>query len=187
MEEHDSIKIIPDSSFFVFFLDDIKMTDILRRIITFDRFTFVLCEKVKIELQRNLNFRKFFNDLNERFEYFEYSMFAEILRPLFAEEEIVKGEHEIIVAAYVYHHALNQSYIVIIDEEETRKFIQRNFPEISKNVMGTLGFIKKIYSDYGILSKDEVSSILHATENSKFRISKDILEKIKKEILGNTR
>ena len=179
---NDIPKIIPDSSFFVFFLDDIEMPKILKRIITYNQFIFVLCGRVKKELMGNSKFRDLFYDPKIRFETFEYGMYAEILRPLFAEEEIVKGEHEVIVAAYVYHHVLNQKYTVILDEAETRKFIETNFPEISKNVVGTLGFVKRSYSVYGIISKDEALNILDAVEHSKFRVSNKILEKIRSEI-----
>jgi len=188
LEEHTNIlKVIPDSSFFICFLDDIKMPIILKRIITFKYFRFVLCEKVKKELLRNSEFKKLFNDLNEHFESFEYGMYTEILRPLFAEEEIVKGEHEVIVAAYVHHYVLNQNYMVIIDDAETRKFIQRNFPEIFKNVVGTLGFIKQSYKVFNIISRDEALNILGAIESSKFRVSKNVLEKIRDEILNEAR
>jgi len=186
-ENTDIFNVIPDSSFFICFLDDIKMSIILKRIITFNYFTFILCEKVKKELLNNSKFKKLFNDLNEHFESFEYSTYAEILRPLFAEEEIVKGEHEVIIAAYVYHYVLNQNYIVIIDDIEPRKFIQRNFPEIYGNVVGTLGFIKQSYEVYNIISRDEALNILDAIVNSKFRVSKDVLEKIRGEILNDTR
>lgn len=186
-ERANILKVIPDSSFFICFLDDIKMPTVLKRIITFNYFTFVLCEKVKKELLKNSEFKKLFNDLNEYFESFEYGTYAEILRPLFAEEEIIKGEHEVIVAAYVYHHVLNQNYIAIIDDAETRKFIQRNFPEILGNVIGTLGFIKQSYKVYNIISKDEALNILGAIENSKFRVSKDVLERIRDDILNDTR
>ncbi|MCS7385125.1 MAG: hypothetical protein NDF55_00100 [archaeon GB-1867-005] len=184
--EHDKdvVNVIPNSSFFVCFLDDIKIPAILKRTITYNRFIFVLCEKVKEELMMNSRFNTLFNDLNDYFKHFEYGMYAEILKPLFAEEEIVKGEHEVIVAAYVYHHVLNRNYIVIIDETETRRFIQRNFPEIFENIVGTLGFIKQCYSIYGIISKDEALNILKAIENSKFRVSRDILEKVKNEIIS---
>jgi len=180
------LKVIPDSSFFICFLDDIKMPTILRRMITSNYFTFVLCEKVEKELLKNPVSREFLADLNTQFESFKYSMYAEILKPLFAVEEIVKGEHEVVVAAYVYHHVLNQGYKVIIDEVETRKFIKRNFPEIFKNVVGTLGFIKQSFSDYSIITRNEALNILNAIEKSKFRVNKDILEKTRKEIIrGN--
>jgi len=186
-ERTDILKVIPDSSFFICFLDDIKMPTILKRIITFEYFRIVLCEKVKKELLRSLEFKKLFNDLNERFEGFEYSMYAEVLRPLFAREEIVKGEHEVIAAAYVHHYVLKQNYIVIIDDAGIRKFIQRNFPEMYKNIIGTLGFIKQSYKVFNIISRDEALNILDAIESSKFRVSKDVLEKIRNEILNEAR
>lgn len=182
----DSLKIIPDSSFFVFFVDDINMPYILIRILKYREFVVILCSKVIEELQNSTKIHDIINDLADRFEYFEYGMYAEILRPLFSVEEIRKGEHEVIVAGYVYHHIRKEKYLLIIDEQGVRKFIRNNFPELCKNCTGTLGFTKKCYKEYKIISRDEILKILDVAGYSKFRINKDILDQIRNEVINES-
>lgn len=181
----ETIKVIPNSSFFVFFLDDIKRPDILLRIIKCDQFNFVLCKKVKEETRIETRLRQFSNNPSDYFEDLESSTFtnyAEILVPFISKEEITKGEHEVLIIAYLYHNVIKQNYLVVIDDKDMRKFIERNFPEISKNVLGTLGLIKYCYHR-GILSRDDVIGILKLVESSKFRVDKETLERIKKQLV----
>jgi len=185
---HGGLKVIPNSSFFICFLDDIKRPCFLKRIVTHNPFTFVLCKKVKEEvLAKTESKASFFNELNDYFEYSDFSSYSEVLRPFFAEEELIKGEHEVIIAAYIHHYSYNQDYVIIIDEEGPRKFLQKNFPELFANATGTVGFIAECYFSYSLLTKNEALGLLDAIKNSKFRVSDDILEKVRKEIVTGKR
>jgi len=185
---HGGLRVIPNSSFFICFLDDIRMPYFLRRIVTHNPFTFVLCKKVKEEVAAKAESKaSFFNELNNYFEYSDFSSYSEVLRPFFAEKELTKGEHEVIIAAYIHHYLYDQDYVVIIDEEGPRKFLQKNFPELFANAIGTVGFIGQCCISYNILTKDEALGLLDAIENSKFRVSDDILKKVRKEIVTGER
>ena len=168
------IKVIPDSSFIICFLDDIQQPQYLIRIFNYDGFTFIIGRIVKNEISRSRRYDHI-KSIVENAESFEYYYYGEILRPFLSIEEIEKGEHEVIATAYVMH-SLGFDIIFILDEDDPRKFVENNFPDLVDKMTGTVGFIEKCHCVFDIFEKDESIDILRLIKNSKFRVKAEIIE-----------
>lgn len=179
---NNTLKVIPDTSFFVYFLSDVHMPDLLDRLIRNSTYEFVLCKLVKDELRKG-GHKDFLTKYWPFMNTFSYYDISEALRPFFSESEITKGEHEVIVAAYIYHHVEGDRYLAVIDDNDAREYVRKNFPEIFQNVTGTLGFIVKSYCDHEVISYTDAETAIMAGRNSKFRIKEEVLRNLERELI----
>ena len=166
--------LIPDSTFYICYLDDIKKPDILARFIENDRLCFFTGQIICNEIMKSRNYAIIKDNFNKKITMFDYYNYGEILRPLFSQEEIKKGEHEVIVISFIMNTE-NNDFTAILDDSAPRKFLEINFPKIAKFVEGTVGFTKSCYLKYNILTKEETLIILKLIQKSKFRIEDDII------------
>lgn len=168
-------KVIPDSSFYICFIDDIKEPKYLIRMLSANAMEFIIGQKIKEEIKKSQNYNAIEILIDNHTQSFEYYKYGEILKPFFSAEEIKKGEHEVIVISYVMYH-LGIAFIAIIDEDESRKFVEKNFPELLEKLVGTVGFIALCCCKYKIFSKNECILLLNKIKKSKFRIKNSIIE-----------
>ncbi len=176
------MRVIPDTSFFVCFLDDIKVPELLIRTFESNKFALVVGKIVHEELKRSENYHQIEFILTEA-ESYDYTQFGEILRPFMSLEEISKGEHEVIATAYILNF-LGYEIIFILDDDDARNFVLRNLKEISDRMTGTVGFVRLCCCHHKIFNKEEAKLILIMIKNSKFRVKKEIVEKAIGEIGG---
>jgi predicted nucleic acid-binding protein len=177
--KQDSQKIIADSSFYLCFLDDIGDPDFLYRII--DRFDFYITPIVEREIQidRNQSLKN-----NERLVRIgHYIDFGEIIKPFLSKKVTDTGEHEVIGLGY-HCFMIGLPFNFIIDDNEAREFVKKNLNPLLSFLHGTVGFIGLCCCQFLIFSKDETIAIFNKIERSKFRISKNILYKIKIQVEG---
>jgi len=87
---------------------------------------FIIGQKIKEEIKKSQNYNAIEILIDNHTQSFEYYKYGEILKPFFSAEEIKKGEHEVIVISYVMYH-LGIAFIAIIDEDESRKFVEKKF------------------------------------------------------------
>ncbi|OIQ05945.1 MAG: hypothetical protein COW47_00600 [Candidatus Huberarchaeum crystalense] len=175
------VTIVPDSSFYICFLDDINKPQYFIRMLSYETFKFVSGPLIKKEIINSSNYPMIEKVVGARIQIFVYYNYGEILRPLFSFDEIKRGEHEVIVISYILY-LFNIRFITILDDNETKKFLLRNFPHISTKVTGTIGFVKLSCCTYKIFSKDEAISILNLIKKSRFRVKGDIVDQIMEEI-----
>jgi hypothetical protein len=83
--------IVPNSSFYLCFLDDIESPHYLARILNHERFDFVAGEKILEEVKRSSRYRLVERKVERRVKIFKYLNYGEILRPFFSVEEIERG------------------------------------------------------------------------------------------------
>ncbi|MEX2705952.1 MAG: hypothetical protein Q6352_011905 [Candidatus Freyrarchaeum guaymaensis] len=171
-----SVNVVPDSSFYICFLDDINAPHYLLQLLNARIFKFILGKIIKTEIEKSPNYKSIEKTIDSRVEIFEYYNYGEILRPFFSLEEIKKGDNEVIVISYVLYF-LNLTFITILDDTKPRKFLERNFPELYTRVVGTVGFIEKCSCQYNIFSKEKGITILNLIKKSKFRIKNEIVNK----------
>jgi len=176
------IEVIPDSSFFICFLDDIKRPEYIVKIFSYERFSLVLGRVVNEEIKKSKNYSQIEKTLNSA-KSFDYTKFGEILRPFMSVEEISKGEHEVIATAYVLNF-LGYDIIFILDDDDARDLVTRNLKEIASKMTGTVGFVKICCCDHSALRREEAKTILKLIMNSKFRVKREIVEKTIREIEG---
>lgn len=169
------ITIIPDSSFYICFLDDIKKPDYILKIVEYSGFKFFTGMIIKREIEKSSFYCKIEKTINSKVQIFKYYNYGEILKPFFSLEEINEGEHEVIVISYILF-LRNSKFIAIIDDANSRKFIHNNFPEIFKFIEWTISFLSNCYILYSIFPKKEIISILEMIQNSKFRVKKEVVE-----------
>lgn len=176
------IQIIPDTSFFVCFLDDIKNPAYLIRIFESSKFILVVGRVVRGEVKKSENYHQIKHTLTSA-ESYDYTQFGEILRPFMSVEEISKGEHEVIATAYILNF-LGHDLIFILDDDDARNLVLRNLKEIANRMTGTVGFVKLCCCEHEVFNKEEAKSILIMIKNSKFRVKKEIVEKTIEDIEG---
>lgn len=175
-------RVIPDTSFFICFLDDIKEPSHLLRIFNFNEFILVVGKVVHSEVKKSENYHQIEHILYSA-ESHDYNQFGEILKPFMSVEEISKGEHEVIATAYILNF-LGYDIIFILDDDGARNLVLRNLSEIADKMTGTVGFIRLCCCEHEIFNKEEAKLILVTIKNSKFRVKEKIIEKTIEDIEG---
>lgn len=176
--------LIPDSTFYICFLDDIEKPEFLIRIIENEKFHIFTGRVIKDEIKRSPNYQFLEQQITTRIKLFNYYLYGEILRPFFSQEEIKKGEHEVIVISFIMYSEDN-NFTAILDDGGPRKFLEKNFPNISKLVEGTVGFTKNCYIKHNIFTQGETLIILDLIQKSKFRIGDEIISNVMSEVRCN--
>jgi predicted nucleic acid-binding protein len=172
-----SQNIIADSSFYICFLTDIEEPEILDRVI--DKFDFYITPLVEHEIKIDD-----YEELKKNEKIIrvgDYINFGEILKPFFSTKSIEKGEHEVIGLGY-HFFMIGMPFYLVIDDLEAREFVKNNANHLISFLHGTVGIIVLCCCRFKIFSKDESMAIINKIGDSKFRISKHILEKIKTDI-----
>jgi len=176
--------IIPDSSFYILFLYDIEVPEILVKLLSSDTLKFHILKKVKEEVRQSPNYQKIEVLLETNTTIKDSIHFEEALRPFLAWDEIQKGEDEVIAISIIFFQ-LNIPFITIIDDQSPKEFLEKNFPDLYKqHVVGSIGFIKKACCELKVLNKEESLNSLKKISNSKFWIKKEVVEKTMESIMG---
>jgi predicted nucleic acid-binding protein len=174
-------RIVADASFYICFLDDIECPSQLIKIL--DKFTVHIPHKVFIEVKKSKNIELVLEVRKDKINIFTDAPFelGEVTKAFFAKSEIAKGEHEIVVVAYLCHN-MGLNFILIIDEQGPRNFTIKNMPYLAAYLTGTVGFIGNCYCDYKIFDKKESIELLEKIEKSKFRVTHQIIAETKARI-----
>ena len=85
------IKVIPDSSFYICFIDDINEPEYLIRVMSANAMEFIIGQKIKEEIKRSQNYNAIEIPIDNHTQSFEYYEYGEILKPFFSAEEIKKA------------------------------------------------------------------------------------------------
>jgi len=173
--------IIPDASFYICFIDDIEDSESLIEILENKIFRSVIGIVVKGEIKKSDNYQIIEDTIDNYTDYYSEANYGELLRPLFSEEELRKGENEVITISYILFD-LNYDFITILDDEEPRKFFLNNLAECSDKLRGTIGFMGDCVCIHEIFEKERGLNLLIAIKNSKFRITEVLINKIMKKI-----
>lgn len=170
-----ALRIVPDSSFFMFFLDDVGRPGELRRMLSHREFGFGTGAIIRKEVHKSRHFDAIADDFARFVEMVDYYRYGELVRPFFSFQEIQKGEHEVVVIAFIWD-ATAVDFHAIVDDGPVRSFIEGRFPGVWRRTMGTLGFIERCAEVHRILSRDEAIDLLRAMMASGFRIKSEIVE-----------
>jgi len=90
------IKVIPDSSFYICFIDDIKEPKYLIRVMRANAMEFIIGQKIKEEIKRSQNYNAIEIPIDNYTQSFEYYKYGEILKPFFSAEEIKKAKMKLL-------------------------------------------------------------------------------------------
>lgn len=171
----DNKRLIPDSTFFSFFLHNTSEPESLKRIV--DNFYIEIPPRVGEEI-KNCKHYPSMDSFKNKLHIFQGNLnFTELLKPFFSKEEKERGEHDVIVVGY-FCNEMKLDFLMIIDDGGARRFISRNFPYLNSKIEWTACFISDCYSKFGIFKKEEVLDLLDKMGKSTFRIDKQSLSKI---------
>ena len=173
-------KVVADSTFYICFLDDIKRSEYLIRLA--NHFEFVVGKVIHEEIKKSQNYSCIENIMKKKVLHFEYENYGEILRPFFSMKEIQKGEHEAIAISIILVRIEFLEIFLIIDDNDARNFIKKNFQDIYPMVKYTVQFIVECYLNHSIFKKEEIIEILMLIKKSKFRINKNLIDNLLKNL-----
>ena len=168
---------IADTSFYIFFVDDIDGLGYLAAIA--ESCMLVATALVMRELSRKRSaevLRKMVVPAG-----FEYEI-AETLRPFFETPSCVRGEHEVIAFGHVMHKRA-APFTVIIDDDDARRFVTKNFAHLERSMTGTLGFVVECHRS-GVLAGDDAERVLDAMKTSRFRVPDSLVDEALREVRG---
>lgn len=171
--------LVADSSFYLCFLDDIDCPNDLISVI--DNFRANIPPRIHSEVTKSKNYHLINKHKNLNIFTFANFDIGELIRPFFSKEEIVRGEHEIIVVAYFFYN-INKNFLLVVDEKGPRNFIKTNFIYLAPLLVGTVGMIGKCFYIHNIYTKQKTLDLLNLVENSKFRVEKGIIDRVRQEV-----
>ena len=154
-----SFSVSSDSSFYIGFSDELKRIDLLFFFIK--RYNFYLGSRIMREISKSLSsdplFLKFINHIDV--DYYE------IIKPYFGRDpkHLDDGEYEAIgIAHYLYLKGVLR--YLIIDERRIRNFVERHFPYLKHNMVGSIGFIRDSCTKDKFINRSKAIDILTATK-----------------------
>lgn len=170
----NDISIIPDSSFFICFLDDIGKPERLLEIINSSKFSLIIGKMISQEIRKSENFFRISEEIHQKAIVYDYYEYGEAVKVFFSESEIEKGEHEIFVISYIFS-LLERPFIAIIDDMDAKKFLKNNIqhPEF---IVGTIGFLELCTCSYKVFIKEVSINILMSIKESKFFVDPMIID-----------
>ena len=167
--------VVSDSSFYLCFLSDIKRPNVLLSIITSPFFDFVIGPIILREVEKSDSFNRIATELKANIRVFDYFAYGEIVRPFFSIDEVEVGEHEVVVVSYILH-SRGLLYRSILDDNQPRRFLERELPAILPSLTGTIGFVELCTVKHKLFSKSECIELLEQIRTSRFRISNRIVD-----------
>jgi predicted nucleic acid-binding protein len=178
--------IIADSSFFLLFLNDIDRPSYLDKLIK--NYKFIITQMIKEELSGNSKSNTWLQsnsasivveDINE---YRLEEIFSSLVSKKAISIKLHRGEWEIIGLAYMLKDE-GEDFILIIDDKEARRFVEKNMPSLQHHLCYTLKFIELCTCNEHIFKKEEALDMLEEIERrGRFRVTGDILAQIKNNI-----
>lgn len=170
--------VIADSSFYICFLDDIACPALLNLMLA-GPFQFLITRIVHDEIKASENYLQIQTERLEKLE--EPFDISKILMPFFGKDEASKGEHEIVAFSLILSEN-DPDLIIILDDAQPRKILERHNPRLANNVYGTVGFVVSCHCDYTILQKRDVLGTIKIIGESKFRVSGDIIRRAESQV-----
>jgi len=164
------VNVIPDSSFFICFIDDLEdylpNTDRIHILTTIaSNFTVLVVPAVETESR----LKRLPSPVMDQIQLATISIIQsepliELLRPLLG-----KGEYQVI--SYAHEHLLkgDHTFLVILDDGLARSLVRRSLPKLADHMKGTVGFLG-LCVIRKILDKDETIHLITIIGKSNFRV-----------------
>lgn len=169
------MKIIPDSSFFICFLDDLEghlqITDRLR-VLTMITGNYPVMVVPAVEQESR--FQRLPTVISNQIQRITITGLPtdpsiELLRPLLG-----KGEHEVITFARTCLSNGDSTFLFILDDGVARNLVKRILPALVSHMKGTVGFLGYCALQK-VLDKNGTIQLLTAIGKSKFRVDQSTI------------
>lgn len=171
----NKISIIPDSSFFICFLDDIEKPQLMIDLLNSESFSFIVGMITFKEIQKSKNFIEIERQSRQKITIYDYFEYSEVVKMFFSESELKKGEHEVFIISFIQSFS-KDPFITILDDENAKKFFKTNIPEKATSVIGTVGFIRLCSCKCKVFIKEVAIDILESIKQSKFFVPVSIID-----------
>jgi predicted nucleic acid-binding protein len=171
----NKISIIPDSSFFICFLDDIEKPEHIIDLLNVELFSFFMGGTTFNEIKKSKNYFGIEKEFRQKITIYDYFEYGEIVKVFFSTNEIKKGEHEVFVISFIFS-VLGETFIAILDDDAAKKYFKINIPERENSVTGTIGFIGICTCKYKVFIKVTAINILESIRVSKFFVPIAIID-----------
>lgn len=176
------MKVIPDSSFFICFLDDLEghlpLTDRLRLLAGIScSFPVMITPAVEQESR----YQRLPTGVSNQIQRITINGLPtdpsiELLRPLLG-----KGEHEVITFARSCLLNGDSIFIFILDDGVARNLVKRILPALVSHMKGTVGFLG-FCAIRKVLEKNETINLLTIIGKSKFRVDRSTISTVIAEV-----
>jgi predicted nucleic acid-binding protein len=168
------VNVIPDSSFFICFLDDLEgLLPISDRVRILTVITGNFTVMVVPEVEQELRFFRFPSQVRDQVRMVKIPAHGtrsdpsiELLRPLLG-----KGEHEVITCAHFHFLKGDGIFFFILDDGVARDLVKRILPSLTNYMKGTVGFIGHC-AIRKVIGKNEAIQLLTVIGKSKFRVDR---------------
>lgn len=152
--------VASDSSFYICFGSDLKRKDWLRKFVNI--YSFYAGKQIKkesISLFKDENF-------NSSIKFVEFDYY-ELIKPFLGRDSkhMNDGEYEAIGIAHFLESKGCLKYL-IIDDLTPRNFVTRHFPDLGKNLVGTIGFIRDCCCEDKKIKCEQAIEILNSIKES---------------------
>jgi predicted nucleic acid-binding protein len=169
------VSVIPDSSFFICFLDDINKPQQIMELLSSNYFSFIMGKITSSEIQKSKNFIKIKSEFFQKITVYDYFEYSEIVKMFFSESELKKGEHEVFIISFILSTSEEQ-FIAIVDDAPAKKFCKTNIPERATSITGTVGFVRVCSCTCKVFIKETAIDILVSIKKSKFYVPPSIVD-----------
>ncbi|NJD76573.1 MAG: hypothetical protein FIB08_05675 [Candidatus Methanoperedens sp.] len=153
--------IVPDSSFYICFANDLKRREWLYELANL--YPVYIGKRILKEIFKEVSDDKDFLSTVKIIDFDYY----ELIKPYFGRNEmhIDDGEYEAIGIA---HFLVIKGYLryLIIDETRARNFVNRHFPSLTDKMVGTIGFLRDGCCKDKKISALKVLGILYAIKET---------------------
>ncbi|MCK9581852.1 MAG: hypothetical protein M0Q92_15590 [Methanoregula sp.] len=176
------MKLIPDSSFFICFLDDLgdylPVADRMRVLMAIAGSFSVM---VVPEVERESRLHRLTPDVSGKVQRISIANepadpSVELLRPLLG-----SGEHEVITFAHGCLLKGDGTFLFILDDGVARNLVQRILPALVSHMKGTVGFLGHC-AIRKILDKNGTIQLLTVIGKSKFRVDQSTISTVITEV-----
>jgi hypothetical protein len=178
------VKVIPDSSFFICFADDLEghlpVSDRIRVLATITgKFNFLVVSAVEQES----GLQRLPSQIRDKLELVKIPATGtqkdpsiELLRPLLG-----MGEHEVITCAQIHLQKGDAGFIFILDDGVARNLVKRILPVLVGHMKGTVGFLGYC-AIQKVLDKNGTIHLLTLIGKTKFRVDRVTISTVITEI-----
>ncbi|MDE4908792.1 hypothetical protein L0665_09250 [Methanogenium marinum] len=178
-------KLIPDSSFFICFFDDLE--DLMDEPERFGVFSLVVrefCVEIPEHVQYEAGLKNRSYNFSDSISVVSIDDFASGGLPFEPLRLVIdQGEFEVIALSYVHKTTKTGDFMFILDDETARKKVKLFLPVLLDHLTGTIGFMAHLEAN-NYLTSEFTINILNCIGKSKFRISQKILDSAVRDIEG---
>lgn len=176
------MKLIPDSSFFICFLDDLEghltVADRMRVLMLIAGSFSVM---VVPEVERESRLHRLTPDVSGKVQRIPIAKepadpSVELLRPLLG-----RGEHDVITFSHACLLKGDGTFLFILDDGVARNLVQRILPSLVSHMKGTVGFLGHC-AIRKILDKNGTIQLITVIGRSKFRVDQSTISTVITEV-----